>query len=119
MTELLTLTPWPDGETLVEALGGAGGGIKEPSPTELGAGGAGGGTLEPSPTELGAGGAGAASVLPLLESRLAVRSPRSYREGDFQQSYDEGGAESTHHPRHQTWRVRPEYLSIIQRYLIN
>ena len=52
MTELLTLTPWPDGETLVEALGGAGGGIKETSPTELGAGGAGGGTLEPSPTEL-------------------------------------------------------------------
>jgi len=45
MTELLTLTPWPDGETLVEALGGAGGGIKEPSPTELGAGGAGGGIL--------------------------------------------------------------------------
>ena len=64
MTELLTLTPWPDGETLVEALGGAGGGIKEPSPTELGAGGAGGGTLEPSPTELGAGGAGGGTLEP-------------------------------------------------------
>ncbi len=78
MTELLTLTPWPDGETLVEALGGAGGGIKEPSPTELGAGGAGGGTLEPSPTELGAGGAGGGILAELTAEKDCIRitSPR-------------------------------------------
>jgi len=78
MTELLTLTPWPDGETLVEALGGAGGGIKEPSPTELGAGGAGGGTLEPSPTELGAGGAGGGILTELTAEKDCIRitSPR-------------------------------------------
>ena len=78
MTELLTLTPWPDEETLVEALGGAGGGIKEPSPTELGAGGAGGGTLEPSPTELGAGGAGGGILTELTAEKDCIRitSPR-------------------------------------------
>ena len=55
-----------------------------------------------------------ASGLPRLQSRSAVRSPRSCREGDFLQNYDEGEAESTHHPRHPTWCVLPEYLPIIQ-----
>ena len=52
MTELLTLNPWPDEVTLVEALGGAGGGILAES---LAAGGA-GGILEPSPAESSAAG---------------------------------------------------------------
>ena len=67
MTELLTLNPWPDEVTLVEALGGAGGGILAES---LAAGGAGGGILAES---LAAGGAGGILEPSPAESSAAGR----------------------------------------------
>ena len=70
MTELLTLNPWPDEVTLVEALGGAGGGILAESLAAGRVGGAGGGILAES---LAAGGAGGILEPSPAESSAAGR----------------------------------------------